>query len=297
MPVSTDTLPADAAAQREAPPLRTPRRQRRPESRPAKRSGNPSGIVITLLLIVVGMAVAASGNGSPASFFDLPSAVIVIGGTAAATLVSSPWADLRDAAAAVTAVCTPKPGDDPLAIARTLVELARTARQSGVLALQGRTKDASLPLYLRRGIGFAVDGSAEDEVDTLLRLEAHAATERARQPAAVFRRAADYAPAMGLIGTLIGLVQMLGRLDDPSAIGPSLAVALLTTFYGAVLANVALGPLASKLERRAADEAMVRTMIRFAILLIIRRENPGRLEVMLNSVLPPDRQLPHAPES
>lgn len=254
------------------------------------------GLLLTALLVVVGMAIAATGDGSLASFFDLPSWVIVVGGTGIAVLVSSPWADLRSAAASASACLGQRQGD-PRHLARTLVELARAARHGGLLILQGRTADASLPQYLRRGIGFALDGGAEEEVDTLLRLEAHAAAERDRHPTAVFRRAAEYAPAMGLIGTLIGLVQMLGRLNDPSAIGPSLAVALLTTFYGAVLANVVLNPLAAKLERRAADEAMTRTMIRLAILLIIRRENPGRLEVMLNSVLPPDRQLRPVPNT
>jgi chemotaxis protein MotA len=249
------------------------------------------GIVVTALLAVVAVAIAASGSGSLASFFNLPSLVLVLGGTAIAVFVSSPLGDLRAAATAAATLWRQKPGDDAAAIARTLVELAHIARQRGLLALQHRCRDPLLPPFLRRGIGLAVDGGAEEEVDTLLRLESYAVDERARQPAAVFRRAADYAPAMGLIGTLIGLVQMLGRLDDPSKIGPSLAIALLTTFYGAVLANVVLNPLAAKLERHAGEEAMTRTMIRFAILLIIRRENPGRLELMLNSMLPPDRQL------
>jgi chemotaxis protein MotA len=262
-------------------------------SEPApERPGGRTGIVVAALLVLVAMAVAATADGSLLSFFDLPAAVIVVGATAVAVLISTPWRDLREAAAAIARVIAPRREEAPLAVARTLIELARQARHHGVLVLQRRAADPALPPYLRRGIGFAVDGSPEDEVDTLLRLEAHAAAERDRLPAAVVRRAADYAPAMGLIGTLIGLVQMLGRLNDPASIGPSLAVALLTTFYGAVLAHVVLSPLAAKLDRRAADTAMTRTMVRFAILLIIRRENPSRLALMLNSVLPPDRQLP-----
>ncbi len=264
-------------------------------SEPApQRAGGRTGFVVAGLLALVALAVAATGEGSPLSFFDLPALVIVVGATAVAVLISTPWRDLREATAAISHTLAPRREEAPLAVAATLVELARQARHHGVLVLQRRAADPTLPRYLRRGIGFAVDGSPEDEVDTLLRLEAHAAAERDRLPVAVVRRAADYAPAMGLIGTLIGLVQMLGRLNDPASIGPSLAVALLTTFYGAVLAHVVLSPLAAKLDRRAADAAMTRTMARFAILLIIRRENPSRLAVMLNSVLPPDRQLPAA---
>jgi chemotaxis protein MotA len=96
---------------------------------------------------------------------------------------------------------------------------------------------------------------------------------------------------MGLIGTLIGLVQMLGNLHDPSAIGPSMAVALLTTFYGAVLANLVFSPLAAKLERNASDEALVNQLYLLAALSIGRQENPRRLEILLNSVLPPAQRV------
>lgn len=250
-------------------------------------------VLITGLIVLLGAAIAASGGGSFASFLDLRSAIIVVGGTAIAVLLSSPRGELR---AAVIAVCRPPAASDPAAMAETLMAIARRARHGGLLGLQERLADPTLPPYLRRGLGFAVDGTAEDEADTLLRLEAHSAAERDRQPAQLLRRAADYAPAMGLIGTLIGLVQMLGRLDDPAALGPSLAVALLTTFYGAVLANLVLNPLAANLERRAAAEAQIRTMIRFAILLIIRRDNPSRLQMLLNSLLPADRPLPSAGE-
>jgi chemotaxis protein MotA len=105
--------------------------------------------------------------------------------------------------------------------------------------------------------------------------------------AAVLRRAAEISPAMGLIGTLVGLVQMLGSLDDPATIGPAMAVALLTTFYGAIMANMLLSPLAAKLERHAADEALVMTLDVTTAASISRQENPRRLEMLLNAALPP----------
>ena len=96
---------------------------------------------------------------------------------------------------------------------------------------------------------------------------------------------------MGLIGTLIGLVQMLGNLDDPSKIGPAMAVALLTTMYGAILANMVFGPLAAKLERNSGEEISLRRIYTLAVLSIVRQENPRQLELMLNTVLPPAKRI------
>ena len=107
----------------------------------------------------------------------------------------------------------------------------------------------------------------------------------------VLRKMGEFSPAMGLIGTLVGLVQMLGHLDDPSTIGPSMAVALLTTFYGAVLANIVFLPLASKLERNSAEETLVNNVYLMGAASIGRQENPRRLEMLLNSVLPPAKRV------
>ena len=105
------------------------------------------------------------------------------------------------------------------------------------------------------------------------------------------RKAAEVAPAMGLIGTLVGLVQMLGRLDDPTSIGPAMAVALLTTLYGAILANMLFAPLATKLERNATEEALVNQIYLTGLNSILRQENPRRLELQLNTLLPPAQRL------
>jgi chemotaxis protein MotA len=115
--------------------------------------------------------------------------------------------------------------------------------------------------------------------------------QRHHKSASVLKKAAEFAPAMGLIGTLIGLVQMLGNLDDPASIGPSMAVALLTTFYGAVLANMVFSPMASKLERNSGEEAIVNSIYVMGASSIGRQENPRRLEMLLNSVLPPAKRI------
>ncbi len=112
-----------------------------------------------------------------------------------------------------------------------------------------------------------------------------------KKSAGVFRKAAEVSPAMGLIGTLVGLVQMLGNLEDPSSIGPSMAVALLTTFYGAILAHMVFSPLASKLERNSDEEALVQNFYLLGAASIVRQENPRRLEMVLNALLPPASRL------
>jgi len=107
----------------------------------------------------------------------------------------------------------------------------------------------------------------------------------------VIRKAAEIAPAMGLIGTLIGVVQMLGNLGDPQVIGPSMAVALLTTFYGAVLANLMLNPLAAKLERNNTDERLIQQIQLTGLTAMARKDNIRRIELVLNSLLPPSRKV------
>jgi len=124
-----------------------------------------------------------------------------------------------------------------------------------------------------------------------MRTELHAIADRHNKGADILRRAAEVAPAMGLIGTLVGLVQMLGNLDDPSAIGPAMAVALLTTFYGAVLGNMVFAPLASKLERKSDEEALLNEIYLLGITSIARQESPRRLEVLLNTILPPANRI------
>jgi len=128
-------------------------------------------------------------------------------------------------------------------------------------------------------------------VERIMQSELQATTERHARAVGMLRKAAEISPAMGLIGTLVGLVQMLGTLEDPSTIGPSMAVALLTTFYGAILANLVFTPLASKLERNSTEDALMNEMYVMAAASIARQENPRRLEMLLNTVLPPENKI------
>ena len=135
------------------------------------------------------------------------------------------------------------------------------------------------------------DGASQEEIQNLLGREIDVQTRLHYKSAGILRRAAEVSPAMGLIGTLIGLVQMLAYLDDPTTIGPSMAVALLTTFYGAFLSTVVFSPLATKMEHNAQNDAVQKRLIINGMTSMVRKENPRRLEMIINSILPPDSRI------
>lgn len=267
-------------------------------SRTARSSGEaswreraaPRGAVVALAVTIAILGIAVALGGAPLVFINVPSLLLVFGGTLAAVTLATSWTEVCAAwRAALASLADDAP--DLRMTAMSLLHLAEIARLRGTLALQPEIDRMGTTSYLRQAMLLAIDGVNEEELDSVLRIESQARTERGKQSASVLRRAADCAPAMGLIGTLIGLVQMLGQLDDPSAIGPSMAIALLTTFYGAVLANIVLTPLAVRVERRVADEATGRAVIRLGALSIAQRENPRRLETVINSVLPPGQPI------
>ncbi|HYN38266.1 MAG TPA: MotA/TolQ/ExbB proton channel family protein [Rhodospirillales bacterium] len=243
--------------------------------------------------LVAGIAVLLGGigfGGTVGSFFDVPSLLIVVGGTLAMVSICFPMREVRTMLGCVIATIT-EAAPDPRAAALRALRLAEDARRHGLLHLEERAAGEVHSAFLRKALAMVADGTGEAELEAVLRHDVLATPERLRRSAAVLRRAADYAPAMGLIGTLIGLVQMLGQLSDPHRIGPSMAVALLTTFYGAVLANMVCSPLAVKLERWADDEEMICLMFLMGVVSISRQENPRRLELLLNSVLPPGKRV------
>lgn len=247
--------------------------------------------VLGLGAAVVVLAAGIAFSGSIAAFFDLPSFLIVIGGTAAATMVCFNFADLRHTLSALRETVVTRVRD-PRDAAYSMLELADYARKNGALRLQGAVlaRFVHEPV-LHKGLALVIDGVPDAEIDALVRDDMLTGEDRTLRAAAVLRKAAEIAPAMGLIGTLIGLVQMLGNLGDPKAIGPAMAIALLTTFYGAVLANLVLNPLAAKLERNTADERLMQEIQRVGLLSIARKENVRRLEIALNSLLPAERKV------
>jgi len=229
-------------------------------------------------------------SGQAAAFLDVPSILIVIGGTFLVTTVSFSLGEIGQAQGLMLRAAIYQAETPANAVWQALY-LADMARKRGRLALQNVTEELRDAPFLYRAINMVVDGIPAEEVERVLARDAAAAFERHHRSAGILRRAGEVSPAMGLIGTLIGLVQMLGSLDDPSSIGPAMAVALLTTFYGAVLANMVFNPLASKLERNAQIEATVSQIYTIGAASISRQENPRRLEMMLNTILPPSNRV------
>lgn len=244
--------------------------------------GISCGFAMIIAAIVLG--------GSPGSFINPPSVLIVIGGTLAITTACYSVDDMIRTfrVAGKTIFHTSK---EPSDASTQAMQIAEVARKKGVLALQNILGSIESEPYLHKGILMVVDGTPGDEIESIMRRDLQATVQRHAQSTNVLRKMGEFAPAMGLIGTLIGLVQMLGNLDNPATIGPSMAVALLTTFYGAVLANMVFLPLAAKLEKNSQEEALINSVYMMAATSIGHQENPRRLEMLLNSILPPAHRI------
>lgn len=236
------------------------------------------------------IATAVILGGSPQAFFNAPALLIVIGGTFATTTICFSLSDVYGSQKVILRTIF-YPVTDPAAAAIRILHLAETARKQGVLHLQEILPSLAGESFLCHALRMVIDGFPAEDVEKILHRDLEATRARHIKSASVLHKAAEVSPAMGLIGTLVGLVQMLSRLDEPSTIGPSMAVALLTTFYGAVLANLVFSPLASKLERNSREEALVDQIYLMGALSIGRQENPRRLEMLLNSLLPPDQRI------
>ncbi len=244
------------------------------------------GLLAGLMLLGTAMVM----GGSPTSFIDGPAFLIVIGGTAAVTTICFSLEEMLRVQSIIVKSLFYH-GGEPREAATRMLRLAETARRESVLNMQDKLAGLRKTPFLRRAMGLVIDGTPGDEVERILSNEIAAMIARHAKGASVLRKAAEVSPAMGLIGTLVGLVQMLGNLDDPSNIGPSMAVALLTTFYGAVLANMVFSPLAAKLDRNSSQEMLLNTVYQMGAVSISRQENPRRLEMLLNTALPPPQRV------
>lgn len=244
------------------------------------------GLGVGLTLVVGALAL----GGSVGAFFDLPSTLIVLGGTVAITAISFSPPDLRAALGAIGRTMVAN-ALDVRSAANAALSLAEHARRHGALSLQPLLRTTRGWPVMHRAVELIVDGLPADDAERILRTEIDSNMARARMASAVLRRAAEVAPAMGLIGTLVGLVQMLGSLSNPSAIGPAMAVALITTFYGAILGSMVLAPLAAKIDRNADRDALIDGLFLLAAGSVARQENPRRLEMLINTVLPPDLRI------
>ena len=237
-----------------------------------------TGIVCGLGLIL--SAILMGGDFS--LFVNIPGIMIVVGGTLSATLLTFPLNDVLSAFKAAVFVFSSKQ-DNPNDMVFTMIELCKITRKEGLVGLSKTKTDHA---FIAKACMLISDGAEESIISDTLTIEIDAMKERHFIVQDVFTKMNAYAPAFGMIGTLIGLVQMLANLADPSSVGPAMGVALLTTFYGAVLAFMIFGPIAGKLKSITAKEVMNLQIIFDGASAITQDANPRMVYEKLSSYIP-----------
>lgn len=239
------------------------------------------GLLVGSGLMIWGMI----GDGSPLKMFvDYPSVAIVGGGATAAALISFPIRELFKVAK-VTKHALFAQARDPQELIKELVHYAEVARRDGILSLENSVREIKDD-FLVTGIQMAVDGTDPELIQQILESELDAIEERHNNGKALFDNFGKYAPAFGMIGTLVGLVKMLANMSDPSQIGAGMAIALLTTLYGALVANLIALPISEKLAKRSSEEMFVKQIILRGVMAIQSGDNPRIVEQKLKTFLP-----------
>lgn len=243
--------------------------------------------VATIIGLVMGVGLllwAIMGKSDLSAFADAGSVAIVFGGSISAVLVAFP---IKNVLGTIKVVrnCLFARSRDPIGLIADMVKYAEVARRDGILALENVTADINDP-FLVSGIQMAVDGTDPDLIESIMMNDLEAVEARHASGKAIIESFGRYAPAFGMIGTLIGLVIMLKNMNDPSAIGPAMAVALLTTMYGAVTANLIALPLADKLGLRSREEVLIKMIIIKGVMAIQSGDNPRIVEQKLKTFLP-----------
>jgi len=247
------------------------------------------GGTVSIWLLILGSILYGGPLGA---FLDVPSALIVLAGSPALVFIGFPAEQVIGGFKAGK-IAISAPPLDPTATIKQLAELSNRARREGLLSLEAAADSASDP-FLARGLRMMADGHEAATIESVLYDEIGKIEERHKGAAAVFEGLGAYGPAMGMIGTLIGLVQMLQNMSDPTSIGPAMAVALLTTLYGSLLANLIGIPIANKLKVRSSEELAYKELVAQGLLSILAGENPRFMVERLNATLAPAQRLSEA---
>lgn len=240
------------------------------------------GSILACALIVGSILI---GTAPFSAFIDIPSILVVIGGSIAAGLICFPLKSMIGSPKVALKTFFNKP-EDKLKLIKQIVALAETARRDGLLALESKIAEIENPL-VKTGIQMAVDGSTPDVVEQVLRTDGEAMAVRHREGKAIMDQMGRFAPAYGMIGTLLGLIMMLADMSDPSKLGAGMAVALITTLYGAIMANVFFCPFAEKLGLLSRGEIVAIEMAIRGVIAIQSGESPRAIEQKLRTFLPP----------
>jgi len=249
------------------------------------------GLILGLVFIIGGIMT----SGDLGAFWDLPSVIIVLGGTIASTIASFPMENFLNTGKVIKKAFFYKE-TSPDEVIVEIIQLANIARKEGLLSLEEYAEKLD-DEFLEKGIMLIVDGTDPDLVRNIMETELIFLEDRHSEGQSIFETMGTYAPAFGMIGTLIGLINMLKVLDDPNAIGPSMSVALVTTFYGSMLANVVFLPLAQKLKIRSNSEILVKELMVEGLLSIQAGENPRIIEEKLKTFIPPSMRKNYREQS
>ncbi len=244
--------------------------------------GIVSGVGLVVTTIIMG--------GNPAIFIHIPSMMVVFGGATAAVLISFQLKEVLGVLSVVRKAFFSE-NVDSVALVNQIVELSKKARKEGLLAIDKEVNQIE-DAFLRSGMEMVVDGTEPELIRSIMETELSYLMERHKRGQDIFTSYGEYSPAFGMIGTLIGLIAMLQNLNDPTQIGGGMAVALITTFYGAVAANLVFLPIAGKLRNRSEEEILVKEMIIEGVLSIQFGEHPNTIQrKLMNFLAPKHRQF------
>jgi len=248
--------------------------------------GTIFGLIFAVFALVITVLLQVSFDFGAATFIlDLASIILVLGGSLASTIISAPFSQFTRSMKAMRIVFNP-PQLDPAEAINQIVGLANTARKEGVLALEDSVASMD-DEFLKKGIMLIVDGTDPELVKNIMETELAYIDERHADVVSTYESIGMFAPAWGMKGTLIGLIMMLRDLDDLAAVGPNMAMAMITTFYGSIVANVWALPFAAKLRQISKEEMLLKTVLIEGMLSIQAGENPRIIEEKLKSFLAP----------
>lgn len=247
----------------------------------------PIGITLGFMMIMLAI-LANSGASGLSSFLDISSIFIVIGGLMASLMINFKMEQIK-LSGSVFKEAFQKTDRQLLELIDLFILLSERARREGILALENEMDNVE-DTFIRKGMLLAVDGIEPEVIQDIMNAEITAMEERHYGGRAILEKAGEYAPAWGMIGTLVGLILMLNKLEDPSTLGPSMAIALLTTLYGTVLANLFFIPMANKLEKKTEEEIFIKQIIVEGVIGVQSGQNPRILEEKLSAFLSKEAQ-------
>lgn len=246
----------------------------------------------TIIGLVLGVGAVAGGmimeGGNPLSLFNIPALVIVMGGTIATAFISFPLGRMLGMAGVVMKTIF-ESGHDPRHTADELVSFAEQSRREGLLSLEAKAQTVKDP-FIKKGLLLMIDGTDPERLRTILEIELAAREERHEGGIAVLEALGGFAPTLGIIGTVMGLINVLSNLSDTSTLGEKIAGAFIATFYGVFTANIFFLPMANKLKQKMKHEAHLGEMAMEGLLSIQAGDNPRIVREKLDGFLPPKQR-------